>query len=71
MKQKTRWHDALVLAAVLCAAFLIVTGTQQSLSIRSCSCFLMRVVRVLVIMDTTSIAMPENRFSGRVKLKAK
>ena len=29
MKQKTRWHDALVLAAVLCAAFLIVTGTQQ------------------------------------------
>ena len=25
MKQKTRWHDALVLAAVLCAAFLIVT----------------------------------------------
>ena len=42
-----------------------------SLSIRSCSCFLMRVVRVLVIMDTTSIAMPENRFSGRVKLKAK
>ena len=42
-----------------------------SLSIRSCSCFLMRVVRVLVIMDTTSIAMPENRFSGRAKLKAK
>ena len=42
-----------------------------SLSIRSCSCFLMRVVRVLVIMDTTSIAMPENRFSGRVKLNAK
>lgn len=29
MKQKTRWHDALILAAVLCAAFLIVTGTQQ------------------------------------------
>ena len=29
MKQKTRWHDALVLVAVLCAAFLIVTGTQQ------------------------------------------
>ena len=29
MKQKTRWHDALVLAVVLCAAFLIVTGTQQ------------------------------------------
>ena len=29
MKQKTRWHDALVLAAVLFAAFLIVTGTQQ------------------------------------------
>ena len=29
MKQKTRRHDALVLAAVLCAAFLIVTGTQQ------------------------------------------
>ena len=29
MKQKTRWHDALVLAAVLCAAFLIVTGTQH------------------------------------------
>ena len=29
MKQKTRWHDALVLAAVLCTAFLIVTGTQQ------------------------------------------
>ena len=30
MKQKTRWHDALVLAAVLCAAFLIVTGTPVS-----------------------------------------
>ena len=27
MKQKTRWHDALVLAAVLCAAFLIVAGS--------------------------------------------
>ena len=42
-----------------------------SLSIRSCSCFLMRVVRVLVMMDTTSITAPENRFSRRVKLKAK
>ena len=53
----------------------VITGDPVSythlLSIRSCSCFLMRVVRVLVIMDTTSIAMPENRFSGRVKLKAK
>ena len=28
MKQKTRWHDALVLAAVLCAAFLIVMARQ-------------------------------------------
>ena len=28
MKQKTRWHDALVLAAVLCAAFLIVVTEQ-------------------------------------------
>ena len=42
-----------------------------SLSMRSCSCFLMRVVRVLVMMDTTSITRPENRFSDRVKLNAK
>ena len=42
-----------------------------SLSIRSCSCILIRVVRVLVMMETTSITSPENRFSGRVKLKAK
>ena len=41
-----------------------------SLSIRSCSCFLTRVVRVLVMMDTTSITAPENRSSGRVKLNA-
>ena len=33
MKQKTRWHDALVLAAVLCAAFLIVTGTAGSMAL--------------------------------------
>ena len=42
-----------------------------SLSMRSCSCRLMRVVRVLVMMDTASITRPENRFSGRVKLKAR
>ena len=42
-----------------------------SLSIRSCSCFLMRVVRVLVMKDTTSITTPEKIFSGMVKLKAK
>ena len=34
-------------------------------------CIRDRVVRVLVMMDTTSITRPENRFSDRVKLKAK
>ena len=29
MKQKFRWHDALVLAGVLCAACAVVAGTQQ------------------------------------------
>ena len=42
-----------------------------SLSMRSCSCSLMRVVRVLVMMETASITRPENRFSGRVKLNAR
>jgi hypothetical protein len=32
---------------------------------------LMRVVRVLVIKETTSITTPEKMFSGMVKLKAK
>ena len=44
---------------------------SRSVSMRSCSCFLTRVVRVLVMMDTASITRPENRFSGKVKLKAK
>ena len=47
------------------------THFSRSVSMRSCSCFLTRVVRVLVMMDTASITRPENRFSGRVKLKAK
>ncbi len=41
-----------------------------SLSIRSCSCFLMRVVRVLVIEETTSITRPEKMFrDGEVEGK--
>ena len=60
-----------VLAAKVSDPDMFARIFSFSLSMCSCSCFLMRVVRVLVIMDTTSIAMPENRFSGRVKLKAK
>ena len=56
---------------VLSARSRLARIFSVSLSIRSCSCSLIRVVRVLVMMETTSITSPENRFSGRVKLKAK